>query len=120
MRAMMSEKQFRERLGELFGRIEKAFDSVDPDQVECTVSQGALTLLFADGTKCILSGQPSVRQLWMAVAAQGVAFHFNFEEESGTWMDDKGRGIEATAYLAQYVREKAGLASLRLEGSPSG
>jgi CyaY protein len=106
---MLNEKEYRQRIAETFSRIEQAFENVDPDRVECTQSQGALTLLAANGAKCILSAQPSVRQLWMAVAARGVAFHFDWNAEQAQWLDDKGRGIELWSYLRQYVKETAGV-----------
>ncbi len=111
---MVEEKVYRERVQAIFSKVEKAFDSIDPDVAECDQSQGALSIVFSDGSKCILSAQPSVRQLWMAVAAKGVAFHFDYEEATGRWLDDKGRGIEATQYLRDYLREAASV-DLKLE-----
>jgi CyaY protein len=69
--------------------------------------QGALSIVFADGSRCILSAQPSVRQLWMAVASRGIAFHFN--HDGAAWIDDKGRGIEALSYLKTFVKEQSGV-----------
>ena len=57
----MTEKEYRELTSAAFKTVEKAFDSVDPDVAEFSLSQGAVTVQFADGTKLILSQQPSVR-----------------------------------------------------------
>jgi frataxin-like iron-binding protein CyaY len=59
----MDEKKYRLVLNATLQKVEKAFDQVDPDLAECSISQGALTIQFASGAKCILSGQPSVRRL---------------------------------------------------------
>ena len=104
---MLDEKDYRQKIAETFDQIEKAFERIDPDLAECSQSQGALTILFPTGSKCILSAQPSVRQLWMAVAARGVAFHMNWDLAKRQWWDDKGKGVELWAYLRQYLRESA-------------
>ena len=107
----MQEGDYRRLIQELFDRVEKALDraEVDPDVLEVDQSQGALTLRFGSGARCILSAQPSVRQLWMAVAARGEAFHFVFDPAQGKWLDDKGRGIDPLTYLASYIQEAVGI-----------
>ena len=105
----MDEKEYRSLLQSLFDRIELAFDAVDPDSAECNQQFGALTITLPSGAKCILSAQPSVRQLWMAIASRGIAHHFNWDPESKKWWDDKGKKIEVEAFLKQYLREDAGL-----------
>jgi CyaY protein len=104
-----SEAAYRAKIKESFDRIGRAFDSVDPDVVECSVQFGALTLLFNKGKKCILSAQPSVGQLWMALASQGKAYHFDFDAASGLWRDDKGEGIELISFLENFLNEMTGL-----------
>ena len=105
----MDEKYYRNLISQTIARVNKALESVDPDLVECEDSQGALVLKFASGAKCILSAQPSVRQLWIAAAAKGVAYHFNWDEESKTWLDDRGKGIEALSFLETHISEGSGL-----------
>lgn len=103
----MEEKEYRRLADSLFKRIGAAFDEIDPDVAECDYSQGAVTIGFADGSKCILSTQPSVRQIWLAAASRGVGLHFGYEGASGTWKDDKGRGIELVSYLSLLIRDMA-------------
>ena len=105
-----TESSYRAKIKEAFDQIEQAFDSVDPDLVECSVQFGALTLVFAGNQKCILSAQPSVGQLWMALASQGRAIHFDFDHPQGVWRDDKSEGIELYSYLEKFLKEKTGLA----------
>jgi CyaY protein len=106
---MKNESEYRAKVDSLFRKIEQLFDSVDPDLAECEWSQGAVTILFSDRSRCILSAQPSVRQIWLALAARGTAYHFNFEESSQSWMDDKGRGIELTQFLETVFHDQTGL-----------
>ena len=105
----LQESEYRALIQASFDRVYKALDPVDPDIVEAELSQGTLTLRLANGTRCILSGQPPVRQLWLAVASKGRAFHFDFDRTSGQWRDDKGEGIELYAYLEGLLHEEAGL-----------
>ncbi len=104
-----SEAAYRAKIKESFDRIERAFDSVDPDVVECSVQFGALTLLFPPGKKCILSAQPSVGQLWMALASQGKAYHFDYDPAVGLWRDDKGEGVELLSFLEKFINDQSGL-----------
>ncbi len=103
------EAQYRSVLKGTLDRVERAFRDVDPDVAECTVQFGALSIVFPNGQKLILSSQPSVQQLWMAVAAKGIAYHFNFDAKIGEWRDDKGQGIEPIAFLTKLLKESSGL-----------
>lgn len=100
----MTEKEYRQKVKEVYARVEEAFDAVDPDLVEVEVGMGTLVLL-SKGRKTILSTQPSVRQIWLAVAALGIAVHFDWDEKSGTWLDDKGQGHELYTFLSRTLRK---------------
>ena len=106
---MWNEAEYRREVQGLFDAIEKAFAEVDPDVAECENSMGALTITRSDGSRLILSMQPSVRQIWLALAAKGTAYHFNFDSTRSQWLDDKGRGVELVAFLKSYFRESAGI-----------
>lgn len=105
----MEEKEYRQLVKEAFDRMGRAFENVDPDVAEYELSQGAVTILFGDESRCILSTQPSVRQIWLAAASKGIAFHFDYQATSGKWMDDKGKGVELLSYVKSLVREVAGV-----------
>jgi len=107
--AAMTESEFRRLAKAMHDRIEAQFDQVDPDDVECDVAQGALTLTLRDGARWVLSQQPPVRQLWLAVASKGRAFHFDYRAADGRWHDDKGENVELLAYLEALLQEVAGL-----------
>jgi CyaY protein len=107
--AALSESEYRALVQKAYDRIMNAMDDVDPDVVESDLSQGTLTLRLADGARWILSGQPPVRQLWLAVASKGRAFHFDYDGASGQWRDDRGEGLELYSYLEGLLQEVAGL-----------
>ena len=104
----MDEKIYRALVTETFARIEKAFENVDPDLAECESSQGALTITLEGRSKLVVSPQPSVRQIWLAVASQGKGYHFNYDEGSKRWLDDRGEGLE----LMGEISKAAGIAGL--------
>ena len=107
MQSSMNEVEFRANLEKLLSRIQRSFDEVDPDVAECEVQLGALTVVLPQKkSKIILSAQPSVRQLWMAVASRGIAHHFSWDGANQKWLDDKGRGIEAESYFKQLLKEE--------------
>jgi CyaY protein len=103
---MMEEAEFRKKVEDALSRIAQSLDEVDPDVAEYEKKAGQLTIQFTDRSKCILSTQPSVRQLWLAIAARGTAYHFNLDGDR--WIDDKGKGIELFAFLGQFLREMIG------------
>lgn len=105
----MTEQAFRHLAEDVYKRIEAAFDDVDPDVVECEIAQGALTLTLPGGARWLLSQQPPVRQLWLAVASKGRAWHFDYDPQSGQWRDDKGEGVELLSYLQGLLAEVAGV-----------
>lgn len=107
--AAMQESEYRALIQAAYDRVMTAMDDVDPDVVESDLSQGTLTLQLADGARWILSGQPPVRQLWLAVASKGRAFHFDYDVATGKWRDDKGEGLELYSYLESLLAEVAGL-----------
>ena len=102
------ETQYRSWIQKSLNRIETCFEDVDPDVIECEQQFGALTLKLPTGARTILSAQPSVRQLWLAMASKGVAYHFNYDVAKEQWLDDKGLGIELFACLRSFLKETTG------------
>ena len=105
----MDDKEYRARVRELFERVLKTIDAMDPDVVEAELSQGTLTIV-AKGQKTILSPQPPVKQIWLAVASKGIALHFSFEAETQRWLDDKGQGREVLSYTSEVLSQLSGQA----------
>ncbi len=102
----MSEVEFRSKIQSAFDQIQAAFENVDPDIAEAEQALGAMTIQFADRSKCILSAQPSVRQLWVALASEGRAHHFDWSEAQGEWRDDKQPSLDLLSCLREVLRKK--------------
>jgi CyaY protein len=105
MQPMIEEKLYRKLVDETYARIDKAFENVDPDLAEVTISQGALTIVFGERLKLMLTPQPPVRQLW--VAFRDRAWHFDWDSGRGAWMDDRGQGIDLPKLVEDTTREAA-------------
>lgn len=99
---MMDEKTYRLLVDETFSHIDAAFEPVDPDLAECSISQGALTILFSDGLRAIVSPQPPVRQMWLAFHDRG--YHFNWD--GAKWLDDKEAGRDLYGTIRDITKAK--------------
>jgi iron-sulfur cluster assembly protein CyaY len=106
-RNVMDESTYRHLVDDTLARIDAAFDDVDPDLAESSVSQGALTIAFPGGLRAIVSPQPPVRQMWLAFRDRG--YHFNWDEAKRQWIDDKGEGLELYRLVADITLRTAGV-----------
>lgn len=97
--------EFRRRVEELIRSLLGRFDQVDPDELEAEVAEGVLKLTFADGGRCVLNRQSAANQIWLAEGAS--AWHFEFDDRTGVWLDTKGRG-ELRAVLGDVIARRLG------------
>ena len=105
----LSEAEYRSLIQKSMKRIELAFENIDPDIAECEESMGSLMIQIPGHGKCILSAQPSVRQLWLALASKGIAIHFNYDFKTQSWIDDRAQNIELMAFLEKFFKETLNL-----------
>ncbi|MDZ4694109.1 MAG: iron donor protein CyaY [Deltaproteobacteria bacterium] len=103
----MEEPEYRKCVDAVFTCIDNAFESVDPDLAESTISQGALTVLFHEKLRLIVSPQTPVRQIW--VAFRDRAWHLDLEPATGLWKDDRGQGIELYSLVESLTLEQTGV-----------
>jgi CyaY protein len=107
----IDEKQYRQLLDDAYARVDRAFEDVDPDVAEVSISQGTLTITFFEKQRLMLTPQPSPRQLW--VAFRDRAWHFDWNVERRCWLDDRGQGIDLYALIETTTRE-VGNVSIRV------
>jgi iron donor protein CyaY len=101
----MDEKRYRHLLDDTYARIDRAFESVDPDLAEVSISQGTLTVTFLEKQRLMLTPQPSPRQLW--VAFRDRAWHFDWSDARHTWLDDRGQNIDLFALVEETTLSAA-------------
>ena len=103
---MITESAYLQIVDDVFKRIQDACEPVDPDDVEAVAAGDVLTLTFRDRSRCVLNTQRPTRQIWLAASSR--AWHFDRNETSGIWTDDRGHGDELFATVARIVAENTG------------
>jgi CyaY protein len=103
---MMDEARYNQLVSAVFKRMLAAADAIDPDILEAESTGDMLTLTSRSREKCIVNTQRAVRQIWVAGKSQGI--HFSYDDATGTWKDDKGKGLELFSFVAEVVRELSG------------
>ncbi len=104
--ALTEESAYRRIVDDVFKAIDAAFERVDPDLAESSLSQGTVTIVFKGVQRFIVSPQPPVRQIW--VAFRDRAWHFDRDPATLRWMDDRGQGIELYDLIERTTREVVG------------
>jgi CyaY protein len=104
---MMDEPRYLRLVDDTFKKIQDGLEDVDPDDVDAYAAGDVLTITFRDRSKCVVNTQRPTRQVWLA--ARSRAWHFNYDEATGRWIDDKGRGDELFATLGDVIKTTAGV-----------
>ena len=103
----MDERTYQKLADMAFRAIGDAFDDVDPEAVDCEFAGDVVTLTMRGGQKCVVNTQRPARQIWLAANAR--AWHFSWDEARQAWLDDKGRGDELYATIADVVKQATGV-----------
>ena len=101
----MDPKEYLTRAEACLARVAKWLEEFDPDEVDYSSGDGALTVEFPDGGRFVLSRQSATSQVWLAAGAHG--WHFNWDAAAERWVDDKD-GHDLHARLAESMSEKLG------------
>jgi CyaY protein len=101
----MDPKEFVARTEACLSRVAKWLEDFDPDEVDYSAGDGALTMEFPDGGRFVLSRQSATSQVWLAAGAHG--WHFNYDPAADLWTDDKD-GHDLYARIAESLSEKLG------------
>ena len=101
----MDPKEYLTRAEACLSRVAKWLEEFDPDEVDYSSGDGALTVEFPDGGRFVLSRQTATSQVWLAAGAHG--WHFNWDAAAERWVDDKD-GHDLYARLAESMSEKLG------------
>jgi CyaY protein len=103
----VDERRYERLAAEALGRVLDMFEAIDPDDADVEPAGDVVRIDFRGGARVVLNTQRPARQLWLAGGT--AAWHFSYDEATGRWMDDKGRGDELFATLARLAHEAAGL-----------
>jgi CyaY protein len=86
-------------------RVVRWLEGFDADEIDYASSDGVLTLEFADKKRYVLNRQTATSQMWFAAGAR--AWHYDFDPEAKTWVDDRD-GHDLYRRIAEVVSEKIG------------
>jgi len=100
----MTESDYNQLYEKTIDNLESRLDEIGPD-FDYLTEQGILTLSFDNGTKVIINKQTPLLQLWVASAGGG--HHFDYDETSQQWIDDKTKESLIPA-LNRYVSDQSG------------
>jgi CyaY protein len=103
---MLDEATYNQKVAAAFRRILEAVDQLDPDLLDAESTGDMVTLTSGRGEKCVVNTQRAVRQIWVAGKGQGI--HFSYEASADVWVDDKGKGLELFAFVADVVEALTG------------
>jgi CyaY protein len=106
----VDESTYNGLIATAFKRIVKALDDADPDVLDVVSTGDKIDVTHVpDGEKVVINTQRAIWQIWVAGKGQGI--HFSHATD-GRWLDDKGKGLELYAHVADCVNAMSGL-SLR-------
>ena len=100
----MNLNEFNDKMDDTLTQIEDAIDNCDVD-LDYENAGGVFTITIeSNGSKIIINRQPPLSQLW--VAAKSGGYHFNYDETSQTWLNNKDNK-ELFIALSQFCSEQS-------------
>lgn len=75
------------------------------EDLDVQIGDGLVTIEFEDGTRFVVNRQSGAHQMWLAAGAR--AWHYDWDAEAGTWVDDRD-GHRFYDRLAEAVGAKLG------------
>ena len=101
----MDRVKFISLADECMQRVANWLESFDPDEVDFSTTDGVVSIEFPDAKRYSLNRQTAASQMWLAAGSR--AWHFNWDTETKTWLDDKA-GQELLGRIADAVSDKIG------------
>ncbi len=101
----MDSNEYQKRAKECLHHVETWLEDFDPDELDFTPSDGVVTMEFADGARYVLNRQSAANQVWFAAVDR--AWHFEYDEDRGAWVDDK-EGRPLFERISEAVSGKLG------------
>lgn len=101
----ISEHDYRARAYPELSALVAALDTF-PDELFAELEGDVLNIEFEDRTKYVVNSHAAARQIWLA--AERSAWHFDYVEERGSWLDSKTQQVELWSHLEQLLTRKLG------------
>lgn len=101
----MTPQEYLHRADDCLGRVAEWLESFDPEEVDYSTTDGMVSIEFADRKRFVLNRQSGNHQMWFAAGVR--AWHYDWNEERGGWLDDRD-GHDLYGRIAEVVGEKLG------------
>jgi CyaY protein len=101
----ISEHDYRARAFPELSALVAALDAF-PDELFAELEGDVLNIEFDDRTKYVVNSHAAARQIWLA--AERSAWHFDYDEQRGAWLDSKTQQVELWSQLEQLLGRKLG------------
>lgn len=102
----MERAQFVKVAAAALARIEDGLVNLEHDTLDVELAGDVLTLEFVDKVEFVINAHSAAGQVWMA--ANRNAWHFGYDDASGTWIASK-TDEELMATVCKQVGEKLGM-----------
>jgi CyaY protein len=86
----MDESTYERLARDAFHRVLDLFEPIDAEDAEVEPSGDVIRIDLRGGQRIVMNTQRPARQIWLAGGQQ--AWHFSYDAERASWLDDKGRG----------------------------
>jgi len=103
----MDESRFRAIADTLLQDIVDAVDDAVGDLIDVDLQGGVVTIDMGEGHQYVVNKQTPMRQIWLASPVSG-AWHFAFDEASGSWRSTRDASAELRALLAAEIGQATG------------
>ena len=102
----MEEARYEGLAADAFRRVLDLFEEVDPVDADVEAGGDVIRIDYRGGAHMVINTQRPTRQIWLAGGQS--AWHFSYDETSGEWRDDKGRGDELFATVRRLTHAAIG------------
>ncbi|MBL8859977.1 MAG: iron donor protein CyaY [Planctomycetes bacterium] len=101
----MDRSTYLKLVDECLARVAKFCEPFDPDELDFALTDGVITLEFADRDRFVLNRQAAADQMWLAAGAR--AWHYNWDATRRRWVCDRD-GHDLLTKVGEVVSEKLG------------
>lgn len=103
----MDERRYQDLAAVAFRKLTDLFDAIDAEDADVETSGDVIRITFRGGARVVINTQRPARQIWLAGGSR--AWHFSYDDSSGSWLDDKSRQ-ELFATLGTLTHDAIGVA----------
>ncbi|MBY0430950.1 MAG: iron donor protein CyaY [Rhodospirillales bacterium] len=105
----LDESHFHAIADNLLHHLVDRVDEAVGETLDVDLHGGVMTVDLASGGSYIINKHAPNRQIWLSSPRSG-AWHFDYDEASGSWLSSRPPRLSLTSILAQELSEATGTA----------